>query len=195
MLGVRGRVVAPFPVQIRDLVQRAQLGRRVAVAIQAKGHAQRLHLIDLVHLVDLAVALHATDAAVDVDRVVEIDIVRHPVNLHPGNRLPGLGALPHQRQPRIILEHLAVAIHAGRAGRDVGIPRLLHPVMAVAAIKAQLVHMHRVRKGHRLNRLIPDPRVLGRQVIPHPRRDGGRGHQPADEDHHRQSIRPLWEYR
>ena len=34
----------PFPVQIGNLVQRAQLGLRMAMAIQAEGHAQRLHL-------------------------------------------------------------------------------------------------------------------------------------------------------
>jgi hypothetical protein len=88
-----------------------------------------------------------------------------------------------------------VAVHAGRARRDVGVPGLLHPVMAVAAIHAQLVHVHGVRKGHRLDRLIPHPGILGRQVIPHPRRQRGGSQQPADEDHPRQPISPLWEYR
>ena len=164
------------------------------MAIQAERHAQRLRVIHLIHLVDLPVALHATDAPVHVHRVVEIDVIRHPVNLHPRDRPARLRALPHQRQPRIVLQHLAVAVHARRRRRDVRIPRLLHPVMAVAAIHPQLVHVHRVRERHRLQRLIPHPRILRRQVIPHPGRDRRRSQRPAHQDQPRQPIRPLWEY-
>ena len=37
------------------------------MAIQAKGHAQRLIVVNLVHLVDRSVAFDAADAAVHVD--------------------------------------------------------------------------------------------------------------------------------
>ena len=46
--------------------------------------------MNFVHLVDLAVAFHATDAAVDMDGMVEINVIRQLMDLHPGNRLAGL---------------------------------------------------------------------------------------------------------
>ena len=52
----------------------------------------------LVHLVDPAVALDAADAAVHVDRVVEIDIVRRLVDPDPGHRVARLIAVPDHRQ-------------------------------------------------------------------------------------------------
>ena len=45
---------------------------RVAVAIEAPAHAERLGLKYLVHLVDPAVAADAADAAIDVSTVVEV---------------------------------------------------------------------------------------------------------------------------
>src|SRR5438093_9991949 len=100
-------------------------------------------MIYLLHLVDRPVALHATDPAVDVDRMVEIDEVGHAMNLDPGDGLAALGAFTHQRQPRIILEHLVMAVHAGRAGRDVREPRFLNSAVAVSAINPQLAGMRR----------------------------------------------------
>jgi len=95
-------------------------------------------MIHLIHPVNPSVALDATDAAVDVDGVIEIDEVRQLVNLHPGNRPAALGAFTDQRQTRIVLEHLAVAIHTGRTGRDIGEPRFLDTGVAIAAIDSEL---------------------------------------------------------
>ena len=89
------------------------------MAIQAERHAQRFGVINLLHLVDLAMAMHATDTAIHVDGMIEINVVRHFMDLHPRNRLAGLGAFPNQRQARVILEHLVVAVHAGGTGRHV----------------------------------------------------------------------------
>ena len=51
-------------------------GGRIAMAIQTECHAERLGVINLIHLVDAAVAFHATDAAIHVDGVIEIDEIR-----------------------------------------------------------------------------------------------------------------------
>ena len=57
-------------------------------------------------------ALDATDAAVNVNRMVEIDVIRHLMDLHPFDRLACGRAVAHHRQTGIILEHLGVAVHA-----------------------------------------------------------------------------------
>ena len=61
------------PVKVRDFLNRAKFGLGMAMAIEAKGHAQRLVMINLIHFVDWPVALNATDAAINVNGVVEIN--------------------------------------------------------------------------------------------------------------------------
>src|SRR5260370_36268496 len=66
------RIAAPLEIQVRDPVEWPQFRGRIAVAIQAESHAQGLIVINLLHLVNLSVTFHATDATVDVDRMIEI---------------------------------------------------------------------------------------------------------------------------
>ena len=179
-------------VQVGNLVRRTHARGGIAMAVQAEAHAQRFGVIDLVHLVDRAMALDATDAAVDVDGMVEIDVIRHFVDLHPGDGLARRRAFPYQLQLGAVLQDLVVTVHAGRSGRDVGIPGLFHRAVAVAAIQAELVGMNRVRKGHRLNGLITDPRVFRREIVPHARRYR-RAHQHRAQGYlKRKPIGPLW---
>lgn len=111
-------VGTPLPAQIRDLVGWPDMRRRVTMAIKAETHAERLRMIDLVHLVNPPVTFHATDAARHVDRMVEVNVIRRDVDLHPRNRFAGRRAITNNRQARILFQHRAVAIHAGRsAGR------------------------------------------------------------------------------
>lgn len=90
-----------FPVEVCDFVGRPQLGGGVAVATEAEGHTQGFGLVDFVHFIDLAVTFDATDTAVDVNSVVEIDVFRHFVDLHPRNRLAGLGAFADECEARV----------------------------------------------------------------------------------------------
>src|SRR2546422_11163544 len=87
------RVVVPLPVQVGDLVGRTHPRGGIAMAIEAESHAQRFGMVNLVHLVDLAMALDTTDAAVHVDGMVEIHVVGRLVNVDPGNRLARRRAL------------------------------------------------------------------------------------------------------
>src|SRR5438270_5285586 len=103
------RVVVPLPVQVGDLVGRTHPRGGIAMAIEAESHAQRFGMINLVHLVDLAMALDTTDAAVDVDGMVEIHVVGRLVNMDPRNRLARRRSLSHQSQLRTVLPHLAAA--------------------------------------------------------------------------------------
>jgi len=139
-------ILVPLPIQIRDLVLRTHLRRWVAMAIEAECHAQRLIMVNLFHLVDGAVTFDAAYAAIDVDGVIEINEVGHAMNLDPGNRFAALGAFANQSQARIIFEHLIMAIHAGRTGGNIRIPRFLDGIVAVTAINPELAGMSRVRK-------------------------------------------------
>ena len=82
-----------LPAEVGDPVRRTQFQFGMAMALEAKRHAEGLGMIHLIHPVNPSVALDATDAAVDVDGVIEIDEVRQLVNLHPGNRPAGRIAL------------------------------------------------------------------------------------------------------
>ncbi len=83
-----------IPVQGSNLLQGAEVWARVPMTIQAKGHAQGLHLADLIHFVDVAVAVDTTNTTIDMHRMVEIDEVRQAMNVDPRDGLPGLGAFP-----------------------------------------------------------------------------------------------------
>ena len=182
-----------IPIQLRDLVLRPQVRRGIAMAIQAEGHAQWFGVINLFHLVDLAMAMHATDPAIHMHGVIEVHVVRHFMDLHPRNRLAGLGAFPNQRQPRIILEHLIVAIHAGGTGRDIRIPGLLHRAVAITAVQSELIDVDGMREPDRLDRLIPDAGIFRCEVVPDARRDSRADQQRADDNVKRQPVRPFRE--
>ena len=58
------------------------------MAIQAKSHTQMLGVMNLFHLVNTTMAFDATDTAVDMDSMVEINIVWSFMNAFPGNGWP-----------------------------------------------------------------------------------------------------------
>lgn len=192
-LRLRGdvRVIAPFPIQIRDLLRRPDLRGRIAMAIEAERHAERLGVLDFVHLVDLAVTLDTTDAAVHMDGVIEIDVVRRLVDLHPRNGPSRGGAFADQRKLGIVLEHLIVAVHARARGGNVREPRSFHRTVAIAAVHAHLLDVDVVGKRDRLDGLVADPRVLGRAIIPDRTHDGRANQHHPDDDHQGQPIGPL----
>src|SRR5687767_12132094 len=99
LLLLRGelRVRIPFPIKISDFVRRPDMHRRVAMAIEAKSHVKWLRLGDFLHFIDLAMTLDTTDATRDMDGMIEVNVIRSAVNLHPRNRLTGRSALSNQR--------------------------------------------------------------------------------------------------
>ena len=165
--GLQG-IRTPLPIKIGDFLRRTKMGGGVAMTVKAEGHAEGLGLVNFVHVVDVAVAFHATDAAVYVDGVVEIDVVREFVNLHPGNGLAGLVTVTNYSELGIVLEHHAVAVHADRTGRNVGIPGFFNGIVAIAAIHAQLVRMNGMGEGDGLDGHVTDIRIFVGKVIPAP---------------------------
>ena len=115
-------VGAPLPAEIINLGRRTDIRGRIAMAIQAKAHAQGLGVINLVHLIHTPVTGHAAEPAGDMHRMIEIDVIRHDMNLHPGNRRVVCRTFPDEREPRVVLQNLAVTVHAGGGGRDVREP-------------------------------------------------------------------------
>jgi hypothetical protein len=140
-------------------------------------------------------AFHAAHATVDVDGVIEINVVRNAVDLNPGNGLSACGAFANEGQSRVVFKDLVVAIHAGAAARYVAIPRLFDAVVAIPAVHPELPCVGCVGESDRLNRLIPDARILRRQVIPYAGNEGASDQEATRDDQDRQSIGPLRENR
>src|SRR5262249_2786037 len=95
-----GLIAGRLPGHVEDLVARPEVRRRVAVAVEAAAHEERLVLIGEGHLIDAAVTLDASDPLADVDAVVEVDETRQVVDALPGDRVAVLEARPHRLQGR-----------------------------------------------------------------------------------------------
>lgn len=162
------------------------------MAIKAEGHAERLGVIDLVHLVDLPMALDTADATIHMNGVIEIDVVRGLMNLDPRNWFAGLRAFANQSQPRVSRQNLIVAIHARRSCGNIRIPRLFDGVVAITAVQSKLFHVNAMRKRNWLNWLISHPRVLWCEVIPQASGHRCSDHDGANQNFTGQLIRPLW---
>src|SRR4051812_25715399 len=105
------RVIAPLPIQVGDFVRRANLGGGITMAIKAECHAEWLGVVNFIHLIDLGMAFDATNAAVDVDRVVEVNKIGNAMDLNPFNRLTTGRAFANERQTWVVLEDLIMAVH------------------------------------------------------------------------------------
>jgi hypothetical protein len=157
---LRGKLLADFglvcrrlPIHIGDLIVRAQILLRVAMAIEAPLHGQRLGLKHEGHLVDLAVAGGATDTLIHVDAVIEIYEIRQPVDLYPRNRFIGAVALAHWFKISGILKQNRMAIHTGLGRGNSGLRGSFDPAVTVATVDAIVTGMMFVAE---LDRLIAD---------------------------------------
>ena len=147
------------------------------MTFQTPGHAVRFCMINHRHVVDGTVAAKTTDAAIDVRAVIVKNVVGRAMDLHPLDWVASFPARTHRLELWIILLHLGMAVHARLGIGQVRVRRHLDKAMAVTAIHSQLRHVHVMRKRHRLNRLIPDPGIFRRHVIP-----GGSGQSTDDHD-------------
>jgi hypothetical protein len=137
-------------------------------------------------------ALNTAHPAVHVNGMIEVNVIWRFVDLNPPDRFASQGALPHQRKPGIIRQHLIVAIHAGRRAGDIRIPGFLDAIMAIPAVETNLVNMDSMREADGLNGLIAHPRVFGSKVIPDPNRQSGSNKHRSDKHPAGQLVRPFW---
>src|SRR5262249_38509681 len=106
------------PRHVRDLVLRTQVLHRIAVALEAPAHADRLIDPHDVHLVDAPVARHAPDPRGEVRRVVEVRVIGQLVELDPLDGHVRFPALLQRGDARRVVAHDRVAAHAYLRGRD-----------------------------------------------------------------------------
>ncbi len=155
------RVAIRDPGQISNLIDRAQVRRRVAVTFQTEIHVQRLHLPHLDHLVHAAVAAHATDAGADMRAVIEVNVVGEAVYLNPGNRLAGCIAAADGLEQRACGLHARMAVHARFGRRNGRIGGLVDRRVAVVAIHTQIASMKFMAIRNRLFRRIAGLQIRG----------------------------------
>jgi hypothetical protein len=86
--------------------------RCVPVTIEAGTHCELRDLLNNIHVFHLSVAVHARDAAIHVNAVIEICVVRHSVNAFPGEGDAFLVVVRQFDDLRAILAGDGMAIHA-----------------------------------------------------------------------------------
>jgi hypothetical protein len=157
-----------MPVHIENLGRRTQVLFGGTVAVKTPFHAERLSLMDDIHLIDRTVTAITAHATVHMHRVVKIGIIRKAMHPNPRNRLSSLPTLSHKSKSRAVVTNLsiAVAIDTSLRSREIGMPSHLDEAMAVTAIHPKLLDMEGVGKWHRLIRLIADTGVFRREIIP-----------------------------
>src|SRR5262249_22661851 len=109
-----------LPGHVVNLLPRAHVALRLAVAVQAPLHVQRGVLPRQRHPVDRAVTGRAAHALLDVDAVVEVGEVGQVIHARPGEGLAAAVALADGLQQRAVDPDLVVAVHAGARRRQAG---------------------------------------------------------------------------
>ena len=180
-----------FPGEVVDLVQGTQHLLRIAVAIETEQHVQRFLLPDHDLLVDPAVTLDATDAAIHVHGVVKINVIRNLVDLDPANRFAGFDAAFDQSQSGALGLHDAVTVPASISRRHVRVSRTIDEVVAIATIQTEdriRSGMQGVIKGYGLIRRITDIEIFIGSVFVHRRDDDHTRNQQTDQNLERGGI-------
>jgi len=193
--GGGGGIIAPFPGQISDFIDRTDMGGGIAMAIQTETHAQGFRVLHFIHLIDLAVTFHATDAAGDMDGVIEINEIRQVMDLYPDDGFAAGGAIAHEGEARVVFEHLVMTVHTGGGRREIGVPGFFDGGMAVTAIEAELADVDGVGIENGLDGFVTDLGVFGRAIIPHAADHCGADNHNDEGNHQRKFIGPLWENR
>lgn len=155
-----------IPKHVGDLIARTKVRIRVAVTVQTPRHAERFGLSHHFHLVDTTVTCCATNTRGDVHLVVEEGIVRQHVNIHPANRFVLFVTKTHLRQLLALGQNLRVTTHTDLCGRDGGVARFVHCVVAVATVQSQRSRVKFVTEGYRLLRSVTYIGEFGRKPVP-----------------------------
>ena len=83
---------------VEDLVPGANVALRMAMAVEAPFHGERLSLPHERHLIDTAVTGSTTNSFVNVNTVIEVNVIRQIIYSRPLNRLAGSVAFAHGLQ-------------------------------------------------------------------------------------------------
>src|SRR5215469_375459 len=134
----RALVARRRPLHVEHVLARPYLVLGMTMAVEAPLHLQGHGLIELVHLVDAAVARGAADTLVHVHAVVEVDEVGQIVHPDPADRAVVAPARAHRLEVRALRPDLRVAVHARLRRGETGEGGDIDARMAVAAVDAEL---------------------------------------------------------
>ena len=156
------RSMGPCPRHVVDLRGGTKILGRIAMAVQAPLHLQRVLLIHQRHLVHAAMTAGAANALVHMDRVIEVHIIRQIMHLDPEDRLARRPAIAHRSQQVGIRPDLRVTVDTGLGRGNARVARFLHRRVTVLALQAQTLYVVLVAERNRLVRALPlagDPRA------------------------------------
>ena len=174
-----------------DFFWRTHVIDGVTVAIQAPAHGERLRAMYDFHLINAAVALHATHSTRDMRGVIEIGVITKLVNLDPFDGHARLVTLTHRGEARTVLMNLRVAIHACLRRWHCSVRCRLDGVVAVPAIETKLANMQRVAVRDWLFRLILAVECLWTKSIGNQQRDVERSDRAHNQYEWKQRVRPA----
>jgi hypothetical protein len=139
-------------VEIKDLLKRTKVLLGGAVTLETPSHRVTLRMVNFLHFVDLTVAAHAGNPAIEVSRVVEVNVIRSLVDADPlyGLAVDRVSSGVHDRAMKFIDPHgrtkgselwrtffnVLVTIPAGVCGRHIRVTGMLNKAVAVTAIQA-----------------------------------------------------------
>jgi hypothetical protein len=168
-------------VEVKDLLERTKVLLGGAVTLETPSHRVTLGMVNFLHFVDLAVAAHAGNSAIEVSRVVEVDVIRSLVDADPfdGLAVDRVSTGVHDRTVKFIDPHgrtkscelgraflnVLVTIPASVCGRHVRVTGMLNKAVAVTAIQTQLTHVEIVVKMNGLSGLVADSLSLGSCIV------------------------------
>ncbi len=150
---LRGRL----PLHVEDFVLGPEVGRGIAVAVQAPPHRQWLALRGQGHFVYATVTRTAAYALGDVNAVVEIDIAWKAVDPVPADRLMLRQAFPHWRQQCRVRPDLRMARHADVRRGEPGKGRFLDAGMAIKAAYSEFADVVLVAERDGCSRMTSCP--------------------------------------
>ena len=137
-------------MQIDNSIRRSEKPLRLPMAIETPTHLKVARFPSERHLVHLAVAGRATDAFVQMDAVVEVNVIRQIVNADPFEGPAGLPALTHRLKDRRVFPNLRMARHANLRRRNAGEGGAFDRGVAVTAINSEAADMMLMAERHRL---------------------------------------------
>jgi len=123
---------------------------RIAMALHAPLHIQRVHFIHQRHLVHSSMTRRAPDTLVHVNAVIEVHKIGQVVDPCPFKRFPREEAGPDRLEHVRIRPDMGVAAHARFSRRKSGERGCLDRSVAIAAVNAVVAHVVLVAKWNRL---------------------------------------------
>jgi hypothetical protein len=177
--------------EIGDLILGHEVWCWIAMAIKTPTHAQWLGLTHHLHLVDATMARSAIYAFANVNRMVELGMLRKHMNLDPFDWFSGLIGVAHQLQAWALGLNHAVAAHTSFSGRNGSKRGAFDCTVAITTVHSHLARMQLVTERHGLLWRVTDIGPLGRKKVPNKKNYTDKRNGGTDRNKSRNAIGPL----